>query len=650
VGCYATLVQMIVDATTAGKDLLTAANAAAQRTLLGLGTSAVRDDSYFAVANNHTHPLSQISQSSATSNQVPQWNGSAWVPVTLSAGSGDALVANPLSQFAATTSSQLRGVISDETGTGLAVFNNTPALISPTIDLITLTETLGAEMVVDGAFAAPTQYTADTSGVNTTTDTITLSSDPGWAVNDVVQYHNGGGTSIGGLNHRGFYFINSNTAGVITLKTTAAGSTRDLTGTGNNAQFFIKTNWFAGTSGTTGGVDGWDLSAGKAAKQVAGVPALRPFDPIVPTVGQLYKIQYTVSNWTVAGMTLVFGGVTLQAATAPTANGTRTLYVTAITTGDLLMTPTTAMRADIDDISIRPVLSGVTTSAIPVNFTETLSDSIANEVAYTFNYTVNKADGDDTGLQINMNDVASNGASHPLQINRGTTELLSVSDAGALTLNSSVICSGVTSSQTITAASIITSSYAGAASLCPIRTTGSLYAAGTGTTTFPQFLQQPTAATAVTTWSTAGTWYGVNATTGFTGNFIDLHVNGGTTVFGVDYLGKITASGGIDPRTDSVTSSAAPAPNFQTHDQYQLTALAADATFAAPSGTLVNAMSRFIRIKDNGTARLLTWNAAYRAIGVTLPTTTVINKTLYLGMKYNAADSKWDVLAVGQEA
>ena len=37
-------------------------------------------------------------------------------------GGGDALTTNPLSQFAATTSSQLRGVLSDETGTGLAYF------------------------------------------------------------------------------------------------------------------------------------------------------------------------------------------------------------------------------------------------------------------------------------------------------------------------------------------------------------------------------------------------------------------------------------------------------------------------------------------------------------------------------------------------
>jgi hypothetical protein len=42
-------------------------------------------------------------------------------------GGGDALTSNPLSQFAATTSAQLRGVISDETGTGALVFASTKA-------------------------------------------------------------------------------------------------------------------------------------------------------------------------------------------------------------------------------------------------------------------------------------------------------------------------------------------------------------------------------------------------------------------------------------------------------------------------------------------------------------------------------------------
>lgn len=49
------------------------------------------------------------------------------------AGSGDALTSNPLSQFAATTSAQLAGVMSDETGTGALVFANTPTLVTPVL-------------------------------------------------------------------------------------------------------------------------------------------------------------------------------------------------------------------------------------------------------------------------------------------------------------------------------------------------------------------------------------------------------------------------------------------------------------------------------------------------------------------------------------
>lgn len=47
---------------------------------------------------------------------------------------GDALVANPLSQFASTTSAQLLGVLSDETGSGAAVFGTSPTLATPVIN------------------------------------------------------------------------------------------------------------------------------------------------------------------------------------------------------------------------------------------------------------------------------------------------------------------------------------------------------------------------------------------------------------------------------------------------------------------------------------------------------------------------------------
>lgn len=53
-------------------------------------------------------------------------------------GTGDAFVANPLSQFAATTSAQLAGVISDELGSGLLVFA-TPVVEDITGTTYTLT-------------------------------------------------------------------------------------------------------------------------------------------------------------------------------------------------------------------------------------------------------------------------------------------------------------------------------------------------------------------------------------------------------------------------------------------------------------------------------------------------------------------------------
>ena len=88
---------------------------------------------------SHTHAAADIT--SGTIDPARLGSGSAittkylrgdstWQ--TVSGGGGDALVANPLSQFAATTSAQLRGVISDETGSGAAVFADSPSLITPT--------------------------------------------------------------------------------------------------------------------------------------------------------------------------------------------------------------------------------------------------------------------------------------------------------------------------------------------------------------------------------------------------------------------------------------------------------------------------------------------------------------------------------------
>lgn len=109
------------------------------------------------------------------------------------------------------------------------------------------------------------------------------------------------------------------------------------------------------------------------------------------------------------------------------------------------------------------------------------------------------------------------------------------------------------------------------------------------------------------------------------------------------------------PRVVSITgaSGGTLTPTGDTADQYNITELGATATIAIPSGTPVSGQKLVIRVKDNGTARALIWtttSGGYRAIGVTLPTSTVISKTMYIGCVYNSTDSYWDVIAVLSEA
>lgn len=68
---------------------------------------------------------------------------------TVLGGGGDALTANPLTQFQNTTSAQLQTVFSDYTGTGVAVFNN-----SPTITGLTVKTMLTADSITDSDLQA----------------------------------------------------------------------------------------------------------------------------------------------------------------------------------------------------------------------------------------------------------------------------------------------------------------------------------------------------------------------------------------------------------------------------------------------------------------------------------------------------------------
>ena len=111
----------------------------------------------------------------------------------------------------------------------------------------------------------------------------------------------------------------------------------------------------------------------------------------------------------------------------------------------------------------------------------------------------------------------------------------------------------------------------------------------------------------------------------------------------------------ITQRCNAQTTTASPfAWNSDSYDQQSFSALANALTINADAGTPTDGQRAVFRIKDNGTARALTWTTGvskgFRAVGATLPTTTVINKTVYVGCIYNIADSRWDAVAVAQEA
>jgi hypothetical protein len=104
----------------------------------------------------------------------------------------------------------------------------------------------------------------------------------------------------------------------------------------------------------------------------------------------------------------------------------------------------------------------------------------------------------------------------------------------------------------------------------------------------------------------------------------------------------------INPRVQTVTSAATVTPT-NLNDLVVITAQAAGLTIANPTGTMAQGQALMIRIKDNGTARTIGFGTNYRAIGIVLPTTTVISKTLYLGCIWNSTDAKFDILGLNQE-
>jgi hypothetical protein len=153
--------------------------------------------------------------------------------------------------------------------------------------------------------------------------------------------------------------------------------------------------------------------------------------------------------------------------------------------------------------------------------------------------------------------------------------------------------------------------------------------------------------------------------TSFIANTTQLTITTPTSANGsVGTAGYILASNGATGspywrdtvRINTQVSSASVTIDATLYDTYVFTALGAGLTFNA-STSASNGDKIIIRIKDDGTARALTWTGTgsaggFRPIGLTLPSTTTVSKTLYVGLVYNTdgATALWDAIAYTIEA
>lgn len=117
---------------------VTAANVTVSTAFNGPGTGLSGTAASLSIGGNAATVTTINGRVSAGTNVTITGTGTAASPYIIAAsvsggGGGDALVANPLSQFASTTSAQLAGVVSDETGNGALVFANSPALVTPSL-------------------------------------------------------------------------------------------------------------------------------------------------------------------------------------------------------------------------------------------------------------------------------------------------------------------------------------------------------------------------------------------------------------------------------------------------------------------------------------------------------------------------------------
>jgi hypothetical protein len=124
-------------------------------------------------------------------------------------------------------------------GGGGASAAATASIAGGLVTAVAVTNTGSSYETVPTVAIAKPRRTIPTSGITTGTDTIAYTAH-GLSAGDVLVYNNGGGASATGLTSGTTYYVIASglTANAFKVSATDGGTTVDITGTGNNAQFF----------------------------------------------------------------------------------------------------------------------------------------------------------------------------------------------------------------------------------------------------------------------------------------------------------------------------------------------------------------------------------------------------------------------------
>ena len=148
-------------------------------------------------------------------------------------------VASSLANAQAGTAINLTGTgNSSQTFTGDTA-TATAAISGGAVSAITVTNVGSAYLTAPTVTIAIPRRTIPTTGITIGTDTIAYTAH-GLSAGDAVKYFHGGGTAATGLTNNTTYYVIASglTANAFKVSATDGGTTIDISGTGNNAQYF----------------------------------------------------------------------------------------------------------------------------------------------------------------------------------------------------------------------------------------------------------------------------------------------------------------------------------------------------------------------------------------------------------------------------